>query len=1085
MDAASAPHADRPRRKTPRLSPAEWALVKFLSTKRRTRRTTGAGDDGPPTAPAEMSHTRMPDKATDLSGGAFSIPDNDPKLSLEFFTLYSAAAAAALEDGRTLSLLEYGDKQATPLKIDIDTRTAPDDGGGAGDLGGGPAATNATKAGGAAPPPPPNRIRPAGHPARHITRDHIVALVRAVARAFDRLLEAESVRADDNLGTDPRTALVFQRAHPSRAEGGVVKDGFHVVFPDLVCCPLVQNIVRGDVVLELERASPSSSSSSSASAGAGAGSGAADPHLVAFMGPMQNPAADVYDPAVTKGKNPYPMYGSDKPGKPFSNRYTLTHVLRVGGGGTGHAVTAGDPRAYVAEIVAASNPPASLRSPLAREVFAMSTHLRMRSYHGPRPVALMRADYAETEWFKPIQAGGFLPVRRVTALDLPDGSAHSRRTSAAEFDYVARLVGECLSVDRAAREDDWFRVGLALCNIAMRAADEAERADRLRENLALWVAFSRRPAQYAHSAERNCTNKWRYLLNMARHATGPSLGLSSLEDAAQRDAPARFREVQAEHMHHRLVESLQTRDNQVAHIVLRLGGTDQRFRCTEPHKGSWCYWDEPTGLWMTVKANPLKLHVPDRVYPLMEKVIEDEFRRKEAACGGDMAMLNGAAKTRKEQLRRISTLLDNGKMSAVGNVLAARLYDSTFNDRLDQDLDLVSIGNGEVFDLARGDVRAARPSDMVSLSTGQPFSPPSMAGGEYHLEHPDVLAVLGFLHDIFPHQETFDYVVKWLASHFEGHVGDELFHVLIGTGANGKSKLQTLMSMVYGSLYATTSIKTFTGQRAEAAGTTSHYEHIRNKRSVWVQEPEEGEKMNAGVLKELTGGDRINTRALYGECSEFKPQAKFVLVANHRPDVPAEDEAIWRRLRCIPFLVSFKTDPDPDNKFERKRDITLEQNFPAWAPALHWYLLGPGYRKYKAEGILSDAQIPPDIYKETEAYRAANDEIVDFIQANMDAADDVDANRASMVDDGDDGDDDALRVEVDTKELTVRFTRFLENQRRRSKHHRVSGNEARITKLFSKRKAFREPVALGNGRLGWTKWLWKVDATTMVSDWGM
>ena len=81
--------------------------------------------------------------------------------------------------------------------------------------------------------------------------------------------------------------------------------------------------------------------------------------------------------------------------------------------------------------------------------------------------------------------------------------------------------------------------------------------------------------------------------------------------------------------------------------------------------------------------------------------------------------------------------------------------------------------------------------------------------------------------------------------------------------------------------------------------------------------------MNGGLLKELSGGDTIYSRALFKEGREFKPQEKFILVSNMLSDVAADDKALWRRLWAIPFEVTFKAHPK-GNK-EKKQDDNLSK----------------------------------------------------------------------------------------------------------------------------------------------------------------
>ncbi len=67
-------------------------------------------------------------------------------------------------------------------------------------------------------------------------------------------------------------------------------------------------------------------------------------------------------------------------------------------------------------------------------------------------------------------------------------------------------------------------------------------------------------------------------------------------------------------------------------------------------------------------------------------------------------------------------------------------------------------------------------------------------------------------------------------------------------------------------------------------------------------ETENAMRLSEGLVKQLTGGDTVSARFLYGEFFEYKPQFAICLAANHRPSVRDDDPAIWRRLKLVPFV---------------------------------------------------------------------------------------------------------------------------------------------------------------------------------------
>jgi putative DNA primase/helicase len=117
--------------------------------------------------------------------------------------------------------------------------------------------------------------------------------------------------------------------------------------------------------------------------------------------------------------------------------------------------------------------------------------------------------------------------------------------------------------------------------------------------------------------------------------------------------------------------------------------------------------------------------------------------------------------------------------------------------------------------------------------------------------------------------------------------------------------------------------------------------------------------------KQLTGGDKIAARHLYGEWFEFDPTFKLFLSVNHKPVIKGSDHGIWRRIRLIPFNVTFPPD---------QRDPNLSTKLEAELPGiLRWAV--EGCILWQKEGLA-----PPHAVKAaTEDYRSQMDTIGEFI----------------------------------------------------------------------------------------------------------
>ena len=69
-----------------------------------------------------------------------------------------------------------------------------------------------------------------------------------------------------------------------------------------------------------------------------------------------------------------------------------------------------------------------------------------------------------------------------------------------------------------------------------------------------------------------------------------------------------------------------------------------------------------------------------------------------------------------KQLKKIAALDSNAKTKNVIRMASHMLYDGRFAETFDQNLDIISLGGGKVYNLNKGRARKALPSNRVSLS---------------------------------------------------------------------------------------------------------------------------------------------------------------------------------------------------------------------------------------------------------------------------------------------------------------------------------------------------------------------------------
>lgn len=151
--------------------------------------------------------------------------------------------------------------------------------------------------------------------------------------------------------------------------------------------------------------------------------------------------------------------------------------------------------------------------------------------------------------------------------------------------------------------------------------------------------------------------------------------------------------------------------------------------------------------------------------------------------------------------------------------------------------------------------------------------------------------------------------------------GDYITH----HNSNGKSVLIEFFKAAIGDLYARNMpVSLITDQsRTKAAAADPAMMDLKNTRAVCFLESDKSEKVNISTVKRLTGGDGISTRQLYGEQENFKPNSNYLLATNYPLRIESTEYAVWRRFMIYEFKMTFKEEPNPNDKFERAKDPEL------------------------------------------------------------------------------------------------------------------------------------------------------------------
>jgi P4 family phage/plasmid primase-like protien len=328
-----------------------------------------------------------------------------------------------------------------------------------------------------------------------------------------------------------------------------------------------------------------------------------------------------------------------------------------------------------------------------------------------------------------------------------------------------------------------------------------------------------------------------------------------------------------------------------------------------------------------------------------------------------------------EETRHRDTLVKN---------LGILYNDSDFYSKIDTNPYVFVCKNG-VLDLKELCFRPGRPEDLTTKSCkinyvtmDEIVANPELQEYSYQLQD--------FLDQVLTDSGDQNYLLNIIAECLCGVVRREELYINEGKGSNGKSKLFDLIETTFGDYAGKTNTALFTHKRESANSPTPAIVELCGKRLVSCQEPDDGSKLSTGIVKELSGGDKLQGRDLNMPLKTFTPSHRIFMMCNDKPDIDSTDDGTWRRMRNIRYNSKFVDADDPrlldpvtyPNHF--KKDSRVPDKFFKWAPILLHNL----FERYKELTKTNfNIVIPESIQSAIREYKADHNIYASFVRDKM------------------------------------------------------------------------------------------------------
>jgi len=751
---------------------------------------------------------------------------------------------------------------------------------------------------------------------RKFTESHIKGFLNNVIDGLNTFFDLS--RYEDGL-----RMFVTLRPAPYKDTKGNVKDGIHIECPDLCLSNEKQKALRS-YLLEQQAVSG------------------------AFEGTeFNNNPDDIYDASMAR-KQGWFFYGESKP---QIAPYALAHVFHY--------------NPETEELISKST-----RNYDDRELMELLS-VRYNLIADNNEVKLdarelynrMLQRKADTAAHPPV-GGETVPQRPQTELEVIVKAMNLnslRGCTPEDVPYIRRLVMECLSVTRAEDYGKWIEVGLCLHHIAS--------TDEMNEKMfELWMDFSKKSSKAGGNNESQLKRDWD---RWTRPSSERVLKFSSLERWAREDNPTKFKEILDDDVIQYIVEQIKNAHFHVAKVMQMMFGN--QFRASiESKRTEWFTYVPDEHIWKHINQGiTLRAKISNEVVVMFDRA-KRSMKRQEQNADGD---LSDTGKLKLKEFNAVEKSLYTAPFKdSVMKECSGLFYEEDFMNKLNLNPYLVVCKNGvlNLRAVRKNDdgkdeffveFRPGKPEDMMTFLAGREFgTSEAIDYSPLDRNDPRYTELMEFMEKLFPRPELKQYMITLLSSTLEGMNREQCYYTLQGKGGNGKSKILELMRMVLGDYQTGLAPTAMTRKRPDAGAANPDIIDIKNRRFIYLQEPDAKEPLNTSRMKQFSGEDIVEARGLFSDQEKFKISGKLFMLCNDLPPIHSMDRGTWRRIRLIPFESKFVGEGDNDysdlvsgkpNVFPK--DYFLDEKLKQWREVFLGLLVDTYQNVYCREGLREPA----------------------------------------------------------------------------------------------------------------------------------